>query len=220
MSQYYLSQLFNGLVNGGFIALMSLGLSIVFGMMRVVNFAHGAMYMLGAFVAFIGGQFFGISLWFALVLSWLLVGGLGVILERLLLCRLYKLDPAYNLLLTFGLTLIIEDLMRSFFATTGGQFLVPHLLSGAVNLGFTFYPKYRLFVLVVSVVVCLAAWFVLERTRAGALVRAATERPDLLRCFGGNVPRLISGTFFCATGLAGLAGALAAPIRSVSPFMG
>jgi len=220
MTAFYAVQIFNGLVNGGFIALMSLGLSIVFGMMRVVNFAHGAMYMLGAFVAFIGGQFFGISLWFALVLSWLLVGGLGVILERLLLCRLYKLDPAYNLLLTFGLTLIIEDLMRSFFATTGGQFLVPHLLSGAVNLGFTFYPKYRLFVLVVSVVVCLAAWFVLERTRAGALVRAATERPDLLRCFGGNVPRLISGTFFCATGLAGLAGALAAPIRSVSPFMG
>lgn len=217
---FYAVQIFNGLVNGGFIALMSLGLSIVFGLMRVVNFAHGAMYMLGAFVAFIGGQFFGVSLWLALILAWVLVGGFGVILERLLLSRLYRLDPAYNLLLTFGLTLIIEDLMRSFFATTGGQFLVPHMLSGAVYLGFTFYPKYRLFVLAVSVLVCLAAWFVLEQTRAGALVRAATERPDLLKCFGGNVPRLISGTFFCAAGLAGLAGALAAPIRSISPFMG
>jgi branched-chain amino acid transport system permease protein len=217
---FYTVQIFNGLVNGGFIALMSLGLSIVFGMMRVVNFAHGALYMLGAFVAFIGGSYFGISLWFALVLAWLLVGGLGVVLERLLLSRLYRLDPAYNLLLTFGLTLIIEDLMRSFFSTTGGQFLVPPLLSGAFDLGFTFYPKYRLFVLVLSVLLCLGVWIVLERTRVGALVRAATERPNLLKCFGGNVPRLISGTFFCAAGLAGLAGALAAPIRSISPFMG
>ncbi len=217
---FYAIQIFNGLVNGGFIALMSLGLSIVFGMMRVVNFMHGAMYMLGAFVAFIAGSYFGISLWFALVLAWLLVGALGVVLERAFLSRLYRLDPAYNLLLTFGLTLIIEDLMRSFFSTTGAQFLVPGLLSGAFNLGFTFYPKYRLFVLVISVLLCLAAWLVLERTRFGALVRAATERPDLLKCFGGNVPLLISGTFFCATGLAGVAGALAAPIRSISPFMG
>jgi branched-chain amino acid transport system permease protein len=181
---------------------------------------HGAMYMLGAFVAFIAGSYFGISLLVALILAWLLVGGLGIVLERLLLSRLYRLDPAYNLLLTFGLTLIIEDLMRSFFSTTGAQFLVPKLLSGAVNLGFTFYPKYRLFVLAVSVLLCLLAWFVLERTRFGALVRAATERPDLLKCFGGNVPLLISGTFFCAAGLAGVAGALAAPIRSISPFMG
>src|SRR5216683_4298554 len=217
---FYTVQIFNGLVNGGFIALMSLGLSIVFGMMRVVNFMHGAMYMLGAFVAFIAGSFFGISLWLALLLAWLMVGGMGVILERIFLSRLYRLDPAYNLLLTFGLTLIIEDLVRSFFSTTGAQFLVPSLLSGALNLGFTFYPKYRLFVLVVSVLLCLVAWFVLERTRFGALVRAATERPDLLKCFGGNVPLLISGTFFCATGLAGVAGALAAPIRSISPFMG
>jgi branched-chain amino acid transport system permease protein len=217
---FYGVQIFNGLVNGGFIALMSLGLSIVFGMMRVVNFMHGAMYMLGAFAAFLAGSYFGISLLLALPLAWLLVGGFGVVLERLLLSRLYRLDPAYNLLLTFGLTLIIEDLMRSMFSTTGAQFLVPHMLSGVVNLGFTFYPRYRLFVLVVSVLLCLLAWFVLERTRYGALVRAATERPDLLRCFGGNVPLLISGTFFCATGLAGVAGALAAPIRSISPFMG
>ena len=217
---FYGVQIFNGLVNGGFIALMSLGLSIVFGMMRVVNFMHGAMYMLGAFAAFLAGSHFGISLLLALPLAWILVGGFGVVLERLLLSRLYRLDPAYNLLLTFGLTLIIEDVMRSLFSTTGAQFLVPHMLSGAVYLGFTYYPKYRLFVLAVSVLLCLAAWFVLERTRYGALVRAATERPTLLKCFGGNVPLLMSGTFFCAAGLAGVAGALAAPIRSISPFMG
>src|SRR5579875_715409 len=173
---FYTVQIFNGLVNGGFIALMSLGLSIVFGLMRVVNFAHGALYMLGAFVAFLAGSYFGTSLLVALPLAWLLIGGFGVVLERTLLSRLYRLDPAYNLLLTFGLTLIIEDVMRSLFSTTGGQFLVPHLLSGAVNLGFAFYPKYRLFVLAISVFLCLLAWFVLERTRAGALVRAATER--------------------------------------------
>ncbi len=216
----YLVQIFNGLVNGGFIALLSLGLSIIFGMMRVVNFMHGAMYMLGAFVAFLAGSYFGISLWVALLLAWLLVGGLGVVLERLFLSRLYQLDPAYNLLLTFGLTLIIEDLVRSFFGLTGAPFLVPAALRGAVNLGFMYYPKYRLFVLLVSAGLCLAAWLMLERTRLGALVRAATERPALLKCFGGNVPLLISGTFFMATGLAGVSGALAAPIRSISPFMG
>src|ERR1700761_4796364 len=161
---FYLAQVFNGLVNGGFIALMSLGLSIVFGMMRVVNFMHGAMYMLGAFVAFLAGANFGISLLVALPLAWILVGAFGVVLERLMLCRLYRLDPAYNLLLTFGLTLIIEDLMRSMFSTTGAQFLVPQLLAGSVNLGFTVYPKYRLFVLLISVLLCLAVWIVLERT--------------------------------------------------------
>ncbi|MFC7398370.1 ABC transporter permease [Chelatococcus sp. GCM10030263] len=217
---FYVAQIFNGLVNGGFIALMSLGLSIIFGMMRVVNFMHGAMYMLGAILAFVAGSYFGLSLWIGLVIAALLVGGLGLILERLLLSRLYKLDPAYNLLLTFGLTLIIEDVVRSFFSVTGGSFLVPSGLTGAVNLGFIFYPKYRLFVMVVSIVLCLATWLLLEKTRLGALVRAATERPDLLKCFGGNVPLLISGTFFCAAALAGLAGALAAPIRNISPFMG
>jgi branched-chain amino acid transport system permease protein len=217
---FYVAQIFNGLVNGGFIALMSLGLSIIFGMMRVVNFMHGAMYMLGAILAFIAGSYFGLSLWIGLVVAALLVGGLGFVLERLLLSRLYKLDPAYNLLLTFGLTLIIEDVVRSFFSVTGASFLVPSGLTGAINLGFIFYPKYRLFVMVVSVLLCIAVWLVLEKSRIGALVRAATERPDLLKCFGGNVPLLISGTFFCAAALAGLAGALAAPIRNISPFMG
>ena len=217
---FYLAQIFNGLVNGGFIALMSLGLSIVFGMMRVVNFMHGAMYMLGAFVAFIAGAYFGISLWLALLIAPLLIGGFGMVLERLLMRRLYELDPAYNLLLTFGLTLIIEDLMRQFFGVTGAPFLVPDALKGAFNLGFMYYPKYRLFVVVVSLVLCLAAWYALEKTRLGALIRAATERPNLLKCFGGNVPLLTSGTFFFAAGLAGIAGALAAPIRNVYPFMG
>lgn len=217
---FYIAQIFNGLVNGGFIALMSLGLSVIFGMMRVVNFTHGALYMLGAFVAFVAGSFLGISLWISMMLAALLVGALGIALERLLLSRLYKLDPAYNLLLTFGLTLIIEDVVRQFTGVTGAQFLVPQALQGAVNLGFMFYPKYRLFVVAVSVACCAAVWFVLEKTRCGSLVRAATERPDLLKCFGGNVPLLISGTFFCAAALAGLAGSLAAPIRNISPFMG
>jgi branched-chain amino acid transport system permease protein len=217
---FYLAQIFNGLVNGAFIALMSLGLSIIFGMMRVVNFAHGAMYMLGAFVAFVAGARFGVSLWFALVFSILVVGGIGLAFERLLLRRLYGLDPAYNLLLTFGLTLIIEDSVRTVFGTAGAPFLIPSALKGAVSLGFIIYPKYRLFVVVLSLALCLGAWFLMERTRLGALVRAATERPDLLRCFGGNVPLLVSGTFFAAAGLAGVAGALAAPIRNISPFMG
>ncbi len=217
---FIVAQIFNGLVNGGFIALMSLGLSIVFGLMRVVNFAHGAIYMLGAFVAFIAGQYFGISLWFALLLATLIVGGLGIVMERLLLSRLYGLDPAYNLLLTFGLTLIIEDVVRQFFGTMGAPFLVPDLLKGAVNLGFMYYPKYRLFVVIVSLLTCIAVWLLIEKTRFGALIRAGTERPNLLRCFGGNVQLLVSITFFCASGLAGLAGALAAPIRNISPFMG
>jgi len=217
---FILGQVFNGLVNGGFIALMSLGLSIVFGLMRVVNFAHGALYMLGAYVAFVGGFYFGISLWVSLILALLTVGGFGFILERTLLSRLYGLDPAYNLLLTFGLTLIIEDVMRQFFATTGAPFLMPAALKGAFNLGFMFYPKYRLFVVVLSLLICIGVWLLIEKTRLGALIRAGTERPNLLRCFGGNVQLLISVTFFFASGLAGLAGALAAPIRSVSPFMG
>lgn len=216
----YATLVFNGLVSGGFIALMSLGLSIIFGMMRVVNFMHGSMYMLGAFVAFIAGAYFGLSLWVALIVAPILVGILGVILERTLIRQLYGLDLAYILLLTFGLSLIIEEIARIFFGVRGAPFLVPGALSGAINLGFTYYPKYRLFVVVVSMVMCFGTWFALERTRLGALVRAATERPNLLQCFGRNVPLLISGTFFFACALAGLSGALAAPIRNISPFMG
>jgi branched-chain amino acid transport system permease protein len=216
----YATLIFNGLVTGGFIALMSLGLSIIFGMMRVVNFMHGSMYMLGAFVAFIAGSYFGVSLWLSLIIAPILVGLLGAVLERLLIRHLYQIDLAYILLLTFGLSLIIEEVARLFFTVTGASFLVPDALSGAVNLGFTYYPKYRLFVVIVSMIACLGTWFALERTRLGALIRAATERPNLLQCFGGNVPLLVSGTFFFACALAGLSGALAAPIRNVSPFMG
>jgi branched-chain amino acid transport system permease protein len=220
MSQYYISQLFNGLVNGGFIALMSLGLSVIFGMMRVVNFAHGALYMLGAFIAFTVGSNFGLSLWVALLVAPVVIGGFGVVLERLFLRRLYGLDPSYNLLLTFGLTLIIEDSMRHFFAVQGAPFLVPGALAGAIDLGFIVYPKYRFFVLMLSLAICGATWLLLERTRLGALVRAGTERPELLRCFGVRVPLLVCGTFAFAAGLAAIAGVLASPLRNISPFMG
>jgi branched-chain amino acid transport system permease protein len=220
MTQYYVLQLFNGLVNGGFIAMMSLGLSVIFGMMRVVNFAHGALYMLGAFIAFVLGSQLGLSLWAALVIAPLVIGAFGLVLERLFLRHLYKVDPSYNLLLTFGLTLIIEDTMRRFFAVQGAPFLVPQSLAGAVNLGFVIYPKYRFFVLIVSLVICGGTWFMLERTRLGALVRAGTERPNLLRCFGVRVPLLVSGAFAFSAGLAALAGVLASPLKNISPFMG
>jgi branched-chain amino acid transport system permease protein len=217
---FYVTLLFNGLVTGGFLALMSLGMSIIFGMMRVVNFMHGSMFMLGAVIVFVFGSYFGLSLWIGFLVASILVGILGVVLERTLIRRLYGLDLAYILILTFGLSLIIEDVVRMFFGVTSAPFLVPNLLKGAIDLGFAFYPKYRLFTVVVSVLLCLGTWYALERTRLGALIRAASERPNLLKCFGGNVPLLISGTFFFASGLAGLAGALAAPIRNVSPFMG
>jgi len=217
---FYITLLFNGLVNGGFIALMSLGISIIFGMMRIINFAHGSMFMLGAVLAFLFGSYFGVPLWIGFLISALLVGILGAILERTLISRLYGLDLAYLLILTLGLSLVIEDVVRMFFAVASAPSLVPSALRGAVNLGFSYYPKYRLFIVVVSMVLCLATWFALERTRLGAQIRAASERPNLLKCFGQNVPLLVSGTFFFASALAGLAGALAVPIRNVSPYMG
>ncbi len=220
MIEYYLGQIFNGLVSGGFIALMSLGLSIIFGTMRVVNFMHGALYMLGAFAAYLAGRWLGLPLWVVLFLAPAAVGLVGLLLERLLLRHLYSSDITYTLLLTFGLTLIIEDTVRNFIGVQGAPFLVPSVLSGAVDLGFIIYPKYRLFVLAVSIVACAGTWIALERTRFGTLIRAGTERPTLLRCFGVNVPLLVSGTFAFGTGLAGLAGVLAAPMTDVSPFMG
>jgi branched-chain amino acid transport system permease protein len=220
MIQYYLGQIFNGLVSGSFIALMSLGLSIIFGTMRVVNFMHGALYMLGAFAAYLAGRWLGLPLWVVLIAAPVVVGAVGLLLERSLLRHLYSADITYTLLLTFGLTLIIEETVRNFIGVQGAPFLVPPVLSGAVDLGFIIYPKYRLFVLVVSLLACGGTWFALERTRFGTLVRAGTERPTLLRCFGINVPLLVSGTFAFGTGLAGLAGALAAPMTDVSPFMG
>ncbi len=217
---YYGTQFFNGLVQGGFYALLALGLSVIFGLLRVVNFAHGAMYMLGAFVAYYGGQLFGLPFLAALVVAPLLVGAFGVVLERLLLRRLYRLDPLYNLLLTFALVLVIEDVMRLFAGSLGSPYSTPDWLSGATNLGFSLYPTYRLFVVGVCLVVCFAVWFVLERTPLGARLRAATENPVLARALGIDVDLLVTLTFGVGVGIAALAGVLAAPSTNVVPNMG
>jgi branched-chain amino acid transport system permease protein len=217
---YYGTQFFNGLVQGGFYALLALGLSVIFGLLRVVNFAHGAMYMLGAFVAYYGGQLFGLPFLAALILAPLVVGALGIVLERLLLRRLYRLDPLYNLLLTFALVLIIEDVMRLFAGSLGSPYSAPDWLSGATNLGFTTYPTYRIFVVVVSLVVCFAVWFLIERTALGSRLRAATENPVLARALGIDVDLLVTLTFGAGVGIAALAGVLAAPNTNVVPNMG
>ena len=213
-------QVFNGLVNGAFFALLSLGLAVIFGMLRVVNFMHGALFMLGAFAAYLLGSSLGIGFWPALVLAPLAVGLLGVLLERLLLRRLYHLDPLYNLLLTFGLTLLIQDAMRLRFGISGSPYTTPALLTGSTDLGFVVFPTYRLFVIVASLVVCLATWYVIERTRVGAVVRASTENPTLVRAFGIDVGRWVTVVFGFGAALAALAGVLAAPIRNVAPLMG
>ncbi|MCO6187633.1 branched-chain amino acid ABC transporter permease [Rhizobium sp. L1K21] len=219
-----------GLNNGVFYAMLSLGLAVIFGLLNVVNFAHGALYMSGAFLAlilysylgvWIGLDDFHVNFWFALILVPSMVGGLGMIIERTLLKWLYRFDPIYSLLLTFGITLILQGLFINFFSASGtpypGQ---PESLKGVVNLGFMVFPKYRLFAIVFSIAVCLAVWFVIERTRIGALLRAGTENPDLVKAFGINVPLMVTLTFGFGTALAGLAGVLAAPIYSVSPLMG
>lgn len=215
-----LLHVFNGLVNGAFYALLSLGLAVIFGMLRVVNFMHGALYMLGAFGAYILLQEVGIGFGLALILAPLLVGMLGMLLERLLLRHLYALDPLYNLLLTFGLTLFLQDGMRLFFGIQGQPYGTPGWLRGAVDLGVVVYPTYRLFVIGFSLLVCVLVWYALERTRLGMVVRAATERPDLTRALGINVDRWITPVFGFGAALAALAGVLAAPMRNVSPLMG
>jgi branched-chain amino acid transport system permease protein len=217
---YYGTQFFNGLVQGGFYALLALGLSIIFGLLRVVNFAHGAMYMLGAFVAYYGGQLLGLPFAAALVAGPVLVGAFGIVIERLLLRRLYRLDPLYNLLLTFALVLIIEDVMRVFAGSLGSPYSAPAWLSGATNLGFTIYPTYRLFVVAVSLVVCFVTWFIIERTPLGARLRAATENPVLARALGIDVDLLVTMTFGAGVAIAALAGVLAAPNTNVEPDMG
>jgi branched-chain amino acid transport system permease protein len=211
---------FNGLINGAFYALLSLGLAVIFGMLRVVNFLHGALYMLGAFGAFLLGATFGVSFWWALLISPLAVAAVGYVLERTLLRRLYDLDVLYNLLLTFGLTLVIQDLMRLRFGTQGVPYPAPPQLQGAVGIGFMFFPAYRLFVLGFSVIVCLGTWWLIERTRVGMIIRASTENPLLTRALGVDVDRWIPGVFAFGVALAGLAGVLAAPMRAVSPLMG
>jgi branched-chain amino acid transport system permease protein len=218
--QAFLGQLLLGLVNGAFYALLSLGLAVIFGLLGIVNFAHGALYMLGAFAAWIMLDKFGLNYWYALVLAPLAVGLLGVVIERLFLRHLYKLDPIYGLLLTFGLALILEGVFREIYGSSGQNYNVPDLLQGATNLGFMILPNYRAWVVLVSLVVCLGTWFLIERTRLGAYLRAGTENAPLLQTFGVNVPVMVMLTYGAGAALAGLAGVLAAPIIQVSPLMG
>jgi branched-chain amino acid transport system permease protein len=218
--QALFGQLLLGLINGSFYALLSLGLAIIFGLLNIINFTHGAQYMMGAFVAWMLLDYLGINYWAALVLAPVVVGISGVIIERLLISRLYHLDHLYGLLLTFGLALIIQGLFRNQYGISGLPYQIPALLSGGQNLGFMFLPNYRGWVVVASLVVCLATWFVIEKTRLGAYLRAATENPTLVGAFGINVPRLITITYGFGVGLAAFAGVLAAPIYSVNPNMG
>jgi branched-chain amino acid transport system permease protein len=218
--QQLFQQLLVGLINGSFYALLSLGLSVIFGMLNIVNFAHGALYMVGAFAAYFLLNEFGLNYWFALFLSPLIVGAFGALLERLLLRRLAGLDPLYSLLLTFGLALVIQGVFQNFLGASGKPYAIPGALAGGVNLGFMFLPIYRAWVIVFSAIVCFSTWFLIEKTRLGAYLRAATENPILVRAFGINVPRMITLTYAFGIGLAALAGVLAAPIYQVRPGMG
>jgi branched-chain amino acid transport system permease protein len=218
--QALFGQLLVGLISGSFYALLSLGLSIIFGLVNVVNFAHGALYMTGAFLAWIGLSSLGVGYWPALLLSPAAVGLLGVVIERSMLRRLYALDNLYGLLLTFGLTLIVEGLFHHQYGNSGNSYPVPEVLQGGANLGFMFLPRYRAWAVLVSVAVCFATWFVIERTKLGAYLRAGTENPRLLQAFGVNVPLMITLTFGYGVALAGFAGVVAAPVYQVTPSMG
>src|SRR5512134_768199 len=213
-------QLLIGLINGSFYALLSLGLAVIFGLLNIINFTHGAQYMLGAFCAYLLLNKLGVGYWWALALTPIIVGATGVVIERLMLSRLYKLDHLYGLLLTFGLALVIQGLFRNEFGSSGLPYQIPDELAGGFNLGFMFLPKYRAWVVVASLVVCLSTWYVIERTKLGAYLRAATENPALVQAFGINVPRMITLTYGFGVALAALAGVMAAPIYQVSPQMG
>jgi branched-chain amino acid transport system permease protein len=219
-SQALFGQLLIGLINGSFYALLSLGLAVIFGMLNIINFSHGAQYMMGAFAAYLILQYSGLGYWPALIIAPILVGATGIIVERLFLQWLYKLDHLYGLLLTFGLALIFEGVARNYFGSAGLPYTVPESLQGGRNLGFMFLPNYRAWVIVASLTVCIATWFVIERTRLGAYLRAATENPTLVRAFGINVPRMITLTYGFGVALAAFAGVMAAPIYNVSPQMG
>jgi branched-chain amino acid transport system permease protein len=219
-SQALFGQLLIGLINGSFYALLSLGLAVIFGMLNIINFSHGAQYMLGAFAAYLLLQYSGLGYWPALIIAPILVGITGIIVERLFLQWLYKLDHLYGLLLTFGLALILEGVARNYFGSAGLPYTVPESLQGGRNLGFMFLPNYRAWVIVASLSVCVGTWFVIERTRLGAYLRAATENPTLVRAFGINVPRMITLTYGFGVALAAFAGVMAAPIYNVSPQMG
>ena len=215
-----MGQLLIGLINGSFYALLSLGLAVIFGLLNIINFTHGAQYMLGAFVAYFLLQSFGLGYWWALVITPFAVGLLGVVIERFMLKHLYKLDHLYGLLLTFGLALIIEGIFHNQFGSAGLPYSMPESLGGSYSLGFMNLPRYRAWVIVASLVICLGTWFLIERTKLGSYLRAATENPSLVQAFGVNVPRMITLTYGFGVGLAGLAGVFAAPIYQVSPQMG
>ena len=215
-----MSQLLIGLVNGSFYAMLSLGLAVIFGLLNVVNFAHGAMFMLGAMFAWMGGQYLGLSYWVMLFLSPLVVFAIGIVIEKLFLKHLYKLDHLYGLLLTFGITLVVEGLLRTQYGVSGLSYSPPELLRGSTDLGFMVLPNYRAWVVFASLIVCLGTWFVIEKTKLGALLRAGTENPKLVEAFGINVPLMVTLTYGLGVALAAVAGVLAAPVLQVSPLMG
>jgi branched-chain amino acid transport system permease protein len=215
-----LSQLLLGLVNGSFYAMLSLGLAVIFGLLNVINFAHGALFMLGAMLAWMGGNYLGLNYWVMLILAPVVVGVIGIVIERTMLRWIYKLDHLYGLLLTFGITLVLEGVFRSIYGVSGQPFDAPEALSGATNLGFMFMPNYRAWVVVASLVVCFSTWFVIEKTKIGAYLRAGTENPKLVEAFGVNVPLMITLTYGFGVALAAFAGVLAAPVIQISPLMG
>jgi branched-chain amino acid transport system permease protein len=219
-TQALFGQLLIGLINGSFYALLSLGLAVIFGLLNIINFTHGAQYMMGAFVAYLLVNKAGLGYWWALAIVPVVVGFTGVIIERLMLSKLYKLDHLYGLLLTFGLALIIQGLFRNEYGTSGLPYAMPAELAGGRNLGFMFLPNYRAWVIVASLVVCIGTWFVIEKTKLGSYLRAATENPALVQAFGINVPRMITLTYGFGVALAAFAGVMAAPIYQVSPQMG
>lgn len=214
------SQLLLGLVNGSFYAMLSLGLAVIFGLLNVINFTHGALFMLGAMVAWMGGAYLGLNYWEMLLVAPLVVGAFGIVLERTLLRWIYKLDHLYGLLLTFGITLVLEGVFRSIYGVSGQPYDTPELLAGATNLGFMYLPNYRAWVVVASLAVCFATWFVIEKTKLGAYLRAGTENPKLVEAFGVNVPLMVTLTYGFGVALAGFAGVLAAPVIQISPLMG
>jgi branched-chain amino acid transport system permease protein len=219
-TQQLFGQLTVGLINGAFYAMLSLGLAVIFGMLNIINFAHGAQYMLGAFCAWLALTYLGIGYWPALIAAPLVVAAAGIALERLFLRHVYRLDHLYGLLLTFGLALIIEGVFRNYYGSSGQPYSIPPELTGAHNLGFMFLPNYRAWVIGASLAVCFGTWYLIERTRLGAYLRAATENPTLVQAFGINVPRMVTLTYGFGAALAALAGVMAAPIYQVSPLMG
>jgi branched-chain amino acid transport system permease protein len=219
-TQALFGQLLIGLINGAFYAMLSLGLAVIFGLLNIINFTHGAQYMLGAFGAYFLLQQAGIGYWWSLLIAPIVVGATGVLIERTMLSRLYQLDHLYGLLLTFGLALIIQGVFTNYFGSSGIPYRIPDELNGGINLGFMFLPKYRAWVIVASIAICAATWFLIERTKLGSYLRAATENRALVQAFGINVPRMITLTYGAGVALAAFAGVMAAPIYQVSPLMG